>query len=123
MSFIASTALYPRGADSGQSIPGAFPLETEQAAESQKTQRARVDRLENKGKSGENEPQVGSFLPERKHQVEDHDWLKRLDALEAQPVKDNGLELQPTRHTRLSQRQLENYDEVGIMDAMERGEW
>lgn len=122
MSLIASTVLYAKGADSGQSIPGAFPMETE-AAESHKKQQERMDRHENQGELADIHVNGACLSREGKHPVESRNWLKSLDALEAQPVKSIGLESQQTRHTRLSQRQLENYDDVDIMDAMERGEW
>ncbi|ROW08521.1 hypothetical protein VMCG_03278 [Cytospora schulzeri] len=121
MSPIPSAVLHAK-VDSGKSLPGAFPLETEQAAGNQKE--SRMDLLENQGKTtGIKATGASPFRAQDEQPVEDHTWLKSLDALEAQPVENTGpLERGETRYMRLSRRQLENYDDVDIMDAMERGE-
>lgn len=124
MSLIASTVLYAKEAGSGQLVPGAFPSETEQKSESQKEQKPSMDRLEKQGKTANIASTGTAHSQESKQPVEDDSWLKSLDELEAQPIKNTGLEsFQETRHKKLSKKQLENYDDVDIMDAMERGEW
>ncbi|KUI52969.1 hypothetical protein VP1G_00428 [Cytospora mali] len=48
MPFVASAVLYANGANSGQSIPGAFPLETTQETKGQKARQVSMDQPENK---------------------------------------------------------------------------
>ena len=76
------------------------------------------------GKTAPPEPKGASFSNDGRQLAEDNSWFRKLDVLEAQPVKDiRPLQSQQMRHIKLSLSQVENMDDFDIMDAMERGEW
>lgn len=144
--------IHPKDTGSGQSVPGAFPPDEDvtavegHGAESQEhkeEEQVRGNCMNRRPESpgGETVPahaaivrSTGALWSSDSHEsrrkaepvvVEDDGWLRRLDTLESQPVGDTpGLEpQQKTLYKKLTVRQLENYDNVDIMDAMERGEW
>lgn len=120
--------MHAKEAGSDQSIPGAFPSEVEHGAEIQKEpEDGDMDHLESKGKTAK----IGSAGCSRSRgskpadEDEDDGWLRSLDELESQLVRDlteAGFQ-QTHHHEKLSLRQLKIRDDVEIMDAMERGEW